>query len=154
MKCSNITVNSSNVTNSTSTSDNSKNTTVNVSPDDWFLLSIKSLIPSQLEEIPQRRGLEDFLSINITSSGTKITINTPPIGDFCDKIHLRHPGYSDADWLLMRKIDPVEFRQYEERIRLSIDEVNQQDGYISPAALINWEMHNILGIWNNTICSD
>ncbi|KAI8901868.1 hypothetical protein BC833DRAFT_535205 [Globomyces pollinis-pini] len=66
-----------------------------------------------------------------------VTIFAPPIGDLTDKVHIRHIGSLDRDYIINMRMDEYAVRKLEVEARHVIDYYNNLPGYVSPAALVN-----------------
>jgi hypothetical protein len=122
---------------------------------DWFLYAIKPLIPSE-PKLKRRSHSEPIDNIEIETPNSNYNLGftsreneqvSSAIG-LCDMNHIRHPPLADPIWLKMVGLDPDTVREYELFIGKSIDDINNQTGYISPAALLNWQKHNPIGGWS------
>lgn len=81
--------------------------------------------------------------------------------DFCDRLRIRHPPFLAQEYISMMKLSLVSTRSYEVFIRHEVDrkdsyfnslEFNSKAGYVSEAALTNWQKHNHLSLFNLPAC--
>jgi tyrosinase len=78
---------------------------------------------------------------------TNYTVHAPPAQNFTDLVHLRYPTPLKSDFIQMMRLNENEVRNVENFVKMVVDKYNNQDGYVSPAALQNYHQHNKLGRW-------
>ncbi|KAI8901865.1 hypothetical protein BC833DRAFT_575829 [Globomyces pollinis-pini] len=73
---------------------------------------------------------------------TTYKIEAPKVGDLNDQIHLRHPEYIPKTFIKNMMLDPYVVREVEVWMQHYIDDLNNRKGYVSPAALKNFDKYN------------
>ncbi|KAI8901866.1 hypothetical protein BC833DRAFT_575830 [Globomyces pollinis-pini] len=75
------------------------------------------------------------------------TVKAPPCRNYTDAIHLRHPDPMPESFIKQMMLDEYYVRKVEVLVKLTTDRINNQRGYISPAALKYYNTHNLLNRW-------
>jgi tyrosinase len=75
---------------------------------------------------------------------TSYKIKAPKAQNFSDTVHLRHPTPLKPDFIKMMRMDETKVRNVENFVKMIIDDYNNKDGYISPAALTHYQEYNKL----------
>jgi hypothetical protein len=71
-----------------------------------------------------------------------IKVQAPPRRNYSDQVHIRYMEPLPLSYIKMMNLDPVRVRQLEFQMCRVTDRVNNQEGYVSPAALMNWKKFN------------
>jgi hypothetical protein len=70
------------------------------------------------------------------------TVKAPPAQNFTDIVHLRHPTPLKNDFIKKMHLNEKEVRNVENFVKMIIDDYNNRDGYLSPAALKNFQSNS------------
>eukprot|EP00842_Homolaphlyctis_polyrhiza_P004107 jgi/Hompol1/4698/HPOL_000041-RA len=126
------------------------NTGIN-SPTAWWMHTlISGLLPNVPSEKFARRltagkslaeEAADLDPIKVVpDSPTKII--APPSNDRSNLIHTRHPDPVPLEYAQKMRLDADSINQWNKRTKLVVDYYNNQEGYVSPAALVNFNKYN------------